>query len=69
MTQAGHYIVVIGYEGDNYTTGELIVNDPFGRWNGSRDSYSTSVSGAGLRYSFAAITISRSDDGVFVLIP
>ncbi|RLC13083.1 MAG: hypothetical protein DRI57_16925 [Deltaproteobacteria bacterium] len=67
MTSAGHYIVVTGYEGDDYETGKVIVNDPYGRWN-SFDNYSTSVSGAGLKYDFTDITSSYSD-GVFVVIP
>jgi subtilisin-like proprotein convertase family protein/uncharacterized protein YvpB len=68
MTSYGHYIVVIGYEGDNYETGKLIVNDPYGHWNGSIDDYSTSESGAGLLYDFTDIT-SDATDGVFVIIP
>ncbi|MHB8090920.1 MAG: C39 family peptidase [Syntrophales bacterium] len=67
MTSYGHYIVVIGYEGDSYQSGKVIVNDPYGRWN-AYNSYSTKVSGAGLRYNFTDITDTLSD-GVFVIIP
>ena len=68
VTSYGHYMVVIGYEGHSYETAKVIVNDPYGRWNGTTNNYSTGVSGAALSYSFKAIT-SNSTDGVFVITP
>jgi len=67
MTSAGHYIVVTGYEGNDYQDGKVIVNDPYGHWYGY-NNYSTSESGKGLKYDFTDIT-SSSSDGVFVIIP
>lgn len=67
MTSAGHYLVVTGYEGDDYRTARLIVNDPYGQWLGF-NRYSTSISGQGLRYDFTDIT-KLSTDGVFVIVP
>ncbi|KPA10594.1 conserved hypothetical protein, secreted [Candidatus Magnetomorum sp. HK-1] len=67
MTSYGHYIVVIGYDGDNYGSAKLIVNDPNGQWNGY-DSYSTNDSGKALKYDFTDIT-SQYTDGVFIISP
>lgn len=67
MTSYGHYIVVIGYEGDDYETAKLIVNDPYGHWYGV-DNYNSDQTGKGLKYDFKNITM-KSSDGVFVIIP
>lgn len=64
---AGHYIVVVGYDGADYESADLIVHDPFGEWH-SFDNWSTGASGEGLSYDFEAIT-SDSTDGVFVIVP
>jgi len=67
MTSRGHYIVVIGYDGNDYESGKVIVNDPYGHWYGY-DNYKTSESGAGLRYDFTQIA-SETTDGVFLIRP
>lgn len=63
----GHYIVVTGYEGDDYDTASLIVNHPYGEWH-SWNYWTTSVSGEGLYYDFTAITADPGD-GVFIIVP
>lgn len=67
MTSAGHYMVVTGYDGNDYNSAELIINDPYGKWLGW-NSYDTAQSGKALRYDYKAIT-SQLSDGVFVIVP
>jgi len=67
ISGVGHYVVIIGYEGEDYKTGQVVVNDPYGEWKGGQ-SYNTSASGAGLKYNFVAIT-AKIPDGVFVIKP
>ena len=38
LTSAGHYIVAVGYR-DATGSRQIIVYDPYGRWNGTTDSY------------------------------
>lgn len=67
MSSAGHYIVVVGFNGHDYNSAKLLVNDPNGAWSGW-NRWSTSARGDGLEYSYKTIT-SKSSDGVFVLLP
>jgi hypothetical protein len=67
MTEAGHYMVVTGYDGNDYRTAELIINDPYGEWLGL-NRYNKAKSGKALRYDYTDIT-SKESDGVFVIVP
>lgn len=58
FTRSGHIIVGRGYD----ATG-LIVNDPYGEW--FPKGYNTSVSGAGLHYSYGLIQTTCAYDGEF----
>jgi hypothetical protein len=65
VTTAGHYMVVIGYNGDNYEDAKLIINDPEGLWLGKVDSYRLGV-GKEVEYDLTDIT-AKPSDGVFIL--
>lgn len=40
LTEKGHYIVIVGYRYNDVTeTGDLIVYDPFGKWEGEKGAY------------------------------
>jgi uncharacterized protein YvpB len=71
---SGHYLVIIGYEGDDYRTGKVIVNDPYGEWNGSNkfslinSKEEGSKKGAGVKYSFTAVT-RQAGDGIILVRP
>lgn len=67
LTSYGHYVVITGFNGTDYRTAKIIVNDPNGRWNGKIDDY-TRANGKGLEYSLVAVANSTVR-GVFVLRP
>ncbi|AFU98744.1 C39 family peptidase [Simiduia agarivorans] len=59
FTEAGHILVVIGYDGEFYT-----VHDPYGAWNlEKRGSYDTGKSGKAIRYPKAAFEQAINDNG------
>lgn len=62
---SGHYIVVTAVEGDDPESAELVVNDPYGRWETCRRPGSPegmkcyndpSSNGKGVRYRFTEVT-------------
>jgi hypothetical protein len=67
-TSAGHYLVVIGYDGNDYSTGKVVVNDPNGEWKGYMDGYNTDLSGKHVKYDFTDLT-AQLTDGVFIIRP
>lgn len=59
FTNPGHIMVVIGYDGVNYT-----VHDPYGKWLLVKGSYDTSVSGKNQKYPKAAFESAINDNGM-----
>jgi hypothetical protein len=59
FTNPGHIMVVIGYDGVNYT-----VHDPYGKWLLTRGAYDTSVSGKNQKYPKAAFEAVINDNGM-----
>lgn len=59
FTEAGHILVVIGFDGDFYR-----VHDPYGVWNLEKwGSYDSTRSGAAIRYPKAAFEHAINDNG------
>lgn len=52
FTSKGHFVVVTGF---NSATGEIIVNDPYGKWKESVDSYDKSAPSKGIPYNFSKV--------------
>jgi hypothetical protein len=59
FTNPGHIMVVIGYDGVNYT-----VHDPYGKWLLTTGAYDTSVSGKNQKYPKAAFERVINDNGM-----
>lgn len=58
FSSAGHYLVVTGFNGNDYRTAKIIVNDPNGRWQGCGGGvycYSIRDNGKGNEYSYAVV--------------
>jgi hypothetical protein len=71
LTPTGHYLVVTGFNGNDYRTAKIIVNDPNGRWQGCSNGvycYSTRDNGKGNEYSFAT-AINSSLHRIFLIRP
>lgn len=59
VSPAGHFIVVTGFNGNDYKTATIIVNDSNGRWQGCAAGhycYNERQVTKGVEYSFATVT-------------
>ncbi len=71
FSSAGHYIVVTGFNGNDYRTATIIANDPNGRWRGCGGGtycYDTGSYAKGVEYNFSVI-MSSSPRKIFTLRP
>lgn len=64
----GHYMVITGYDGNDFQDATITLNDPYGLWL-EHDDWCATCSGTGVVQDFTTFAANEDTDGVFILRP
>jgi hypothetical protein len=68
INPAGHYVVVLGVDGLNYKTANIIIDDPYGDWVSYNKWIKGDTAGKGVKQRFTTFTSAKAA-GIFILTP